>query len=146
MTAFAAAERAALADLLDRVGPDAPTLCAGWATRDLAAHVVLRERRPDAAAGILIRALAGHTGRVQATLAATPWSALVAKVRRAPWWSPVSNPLTDGLANRTELFIHHEDVRRAQPDWAPRELPADPAAALRGQTRLAARRALRRVP
>lgn len=23
------------------------------------------------------------------------------------------------------MVVHHEDVRRAQPDWSPRELPAD---------------------
>jgi uncharacterized protein (TIGR03085 family) len=27
-------------------------------------------------------------------------------------------------ANLMEYFIHHEDVRRAQPDWQPRDLPA----------------------
>jgi uncharacterized protein (TIGR03083 family) len=45
---LARAERAALCDLFDEVGPDAPTLCAGWTTRDLAAHLVIRERRADA--------------------------------------------------------------------------------------------------
>ena len=45
-------ERLALCALLDETGPDAPTLCEGWTTGDLAAHLVLRERRPDAAAGV----------------------------------------------------------------------------------------------
>ena len=45
-------ERRALCALLDETGPDAPTLCEGWTTGDLAAHLVLRERRPDAAAGV----------------------------------------------------------------------------------------------
>src|ERR1700744_5490681 len=58
-------ERAALAALLDETGPDSPTLCEGWQTRDLAAHLVLRERRPDAAAGVVGGPLAGHTARVQ---------------------------------------------------------------------------------
>jgi len=62
-------ERLALCDLLDATGPDAPTLCEGWLTRDLAAHLVLRERRPDAAAGVLGGPLAGHTERVQRRLA-----------------------------------------------------------------------------
>ncbi|GAA1758815.1 TIGR03085 family metal-binding protein [Luedemannella helvata] len=146
MTRFAAMERQGLADLLDEVGPDAPTLCEGWTARDLAAHLVLRERRPDAAAGILLAPLAGYTERVQGSLAAGPWPRLVAKVRRAPWWSPVSNRLTDELANRVELFVHHEDVRRARPGWAPRALPAGQAEALWGQTRAFAKRALRRVP
>src|ERR1700731_945378 len=46
-------ERLALCALLDKTGPDAPTLCEGWTTGDLAAHLVLRERRPDAAAGVI---------------------------------------------------------------------------------------------
>ncbi len=58
-------ERLALCGLLEKTGPDAPTLCEGWNTGDLAAHLVLRERRPDAAAGILGGPLAGYTTRVQ---------------------------------------------------------------------------------
>ena len=50
MTA-ASRERAALVTTMRAVGPDAPTLCGDWTTRDLAAHLVLRERRPDAAPG-----------------------------------------------------------------------------------------------
>ncbi len=53
----AARERASLSDLLDRVGPDAPTLCEGWNARDLTAHLVLRESRPDAVLGVVIRPL-----------------------------------------------------------------------------------------
>ena len=41
-------ERLALCALLDKSGPDAPTLCEGWTTGDLAAHLVLREHRPAA--------------------------------------------------------------------------------------------------
>ena len=36
---FAALERAALCDALLEVGPDSPTLCDGWTSHDLAAHV-----------------------------------------------------------------------------------------------------------
>src|SRR4051812_50200443 len=49
--AFVASERAALADLFEEVGPDASTCCAGWTTAHLAAHVVVRDRRPDALPG-----------------------------------------------------------------------------------------------
>ena len=52
MTSVAATERADLCDLFRAVGPDAPTLCEGWTTRDLAAHLVVRERRPDAVAKV----------------------------------------------------------------------------------------------
>ncbi|HWM99593.1 MAG TPA: maleylpyruvate isomerase family mycothiol-dependent enzyme, partial [Streptosporangiaceae bacterium] len=58
-------ERSALCALLDKTGPDAPTLCEGWTTGDLAAHLVLRERRLDAAAGVAGGPLAGYTARVQ---------------------------------------------------------------------------------
>ena len=51
---LASRERAALCDLFAEVGPDAPTLCAGWTTRDLAAHLLVRERRPWASAGIVV--------------------------------------------------------------------------------------------
>ena len=58
-------ERAALVETLRSVGPDAPTLCGGWTTRDLTAHLVLREYRLDAAPGITVPALAGYTTKVQ---------------------------------------------------------------------------------
>ena len=44
--------RRELCDALLTVGPDAPTLCEGWTTRDLATHLIVRETRPDAALGI----------------------------------------------------------------------------------------------
>src|SRR4051812_45020481 len=48
---FADTERRALAGLLSPLGPGAPTLCEGWATAHLAAHLVVREPRPDALPG-----------------------------------------------------------------------------------------------
>ncbi|MCP2256925.1 TIGR03085 family protein [Streptoalloteichus tenebrarius] len=119
-------ERRQLCDLLDRVGPDEPTLCAGWRTRDLAAHLVLRERRPDASPGIVLRPLAGYTALVQRRLASRPWGELVRTLRQGPpRWSPFAIPGVDEAVNGTEFFVHHEDVRRAREGWAPR--PADPA-------------------
>jgi uncharacterized protein (TIGR03085 family) len=117
-------ERAALCDLLDRLGPDAPTLCAGWTTYDLAAHLVLRERRPDAMGGIALKPLARYTASVQNGLKAKhPFPELVGLVRR-PGGVFGLLPALDEAVNTLELFIHHEDVRRAQPAWEPRELPA----------------------
>jgi uncharacterized protein (TIGR03085 family) len=142
VTDFASRERAALADLLEAVGPDAPTLCEGWTARDLAAHLVVRASRPDAAAGIVIRGLAEHTRKVQDRAAAGDWSDLVAKVRRRPWWGA----LLDEPFNRVEYFVHHEDVRRAQPGWQPREISAEFAAALWSRVRPQARLVLRRTP
>ncbi len=104
------------------VGPDAPTLCGDWTARDLAAHLVLRERRMDASPGILVPALAGHTERVQRGIARKEWNSLLDDVRSGPpVWSPFR--LVDEQANLSEMFIHHEDVRRAQSDWTVRTLP-----------------------
>jgi uncharacterized protein (TIGR03085 family) len=145
MTA-AARERAALVSTMRDVGPDAATLCGDWTTRDLAAHLVLRERRPDAAPGILIPALAGYTARKQKQLTdSTDWPKLLDMVASGP---PLYSPLKllDPLVNTTEMFIHHEDVRRAAPGWQPRELDGDLASALRRQVRLAARMSLSHPP
>lgn len=143
----AADERQALSALLEQVGPDAPTLCAGWAARDLAAHLVIREHRVDAALGIAVPALASHTRRVQDSYAARDWADLVARVRRGPGllW-PTSIGRVDELVNTAEFLVHHEDVRRAQPGWRPR--PPEPvrdAAAWRS-ARTAARLNLRKAP
>ena len=121
----ARAERQELCDLFLDVGPDAPTLCAGWTTRDLAAHLVVRESRPDAALGIVIKPLSGHADAVQAKVAMRPWPDLVRDVRTGPpMLSPFRLPGVQGVADPFEFTIHHEDVRRARPDWAPRLLPA----------------------
>ena len=145
VTDFARRERLALADLLTDLGPDQPTLCTGWTTRDLAAHLVVRERRPDGSAGMIIPALRDHGERVRRAQAAEPYDRTLAELRTPPWWSPVSNPLVDKLTNTGEFFIHHEDVRRAQPGWQPRELAIEDAAALWGQVRFRARIALGRL-
>jgi uncharacterized protein (TIGR03085 family) len=143
MTQYARNERRALADLLITTGPDAPTLCEGWTTRDLAAHLVVRDRRPDTAAGILIPAFAGHTEKVRLTEAAKPYPEVVEQIRNPPWWSPVSNPLTHELANGLEYFVHHEDVRRAGPDVPPRTLGTGQQRALWGAVKLTAKMGLR---
>ncbi|GGM63723.1 TIGR03085 family protein [Thermopolyspora flexuosa] len=118
-------ERTALCDLLEQVGPDAPTLCAGWTTADLAAHLVLRERRFDAVPGIGFAPLAPYTAKVQRRIRDRhSWPELVGLVRQGPpVWSPYRLPAADALVNTLELFIHHEDVRRARDGWEPRELP-----------------------
>ncbi|HEY2057961.1 TIGR03085 family metal-binding protein [Amycolatopsis sp. NBC_01480] len=119
-------ERQALSALFEEVGPDAPTLCEGWATRDLAAHLIVREHRLDASPGIMLPALAGYTKRVQDQYAAKPWAELVDEVRRGPaWYWPMAIGPLNELTNGGEFLVHHEDVRRAQPGWEPR--PADPS-------------------
>jgi uncharacterized protein (TIGR03085 family) len=145
VTDFARRERLALADLLADLGPDQPTLCTGWTTGDLAAHLVVRERRPDASAGLLIPALAAHGERVRRAQLAKPYATTLSELRNPPWWSPVSNPVVERLTNTGEFFIHHEDVRRARPGWEPRPLAVEDATALWNQARFRARLALSRL-
>lgn len=120
-------ERAALCDLLDELGPDAPTLCTGWTTRDMAVHLVLREREPRAAPGILLggpfRSALERTSR---RLGARPYPELVEAVRSGP--PPLLAPL-DPVVNLLEYFVHHEDVRRGSGGGQPRpEAEAGPLA------------------
>lgn len=123
MSTHAKRERLLLADLLETAGPDAPTLCEGWSTRDLAAHVVVRERRADAAGGLLIKQLAPRLERVQAEFAEKPYEELIQLIRTGPpRLSPFSLKQIDEASNTVEFYVHTEDVRRAQPDWTPREL------------------------
>jgi uncharacterized protein (TIGR03085 family) len=139
-------ERAALVDTMRTVGPDAPTLCAGWTTRDLAAHLVVRERRLDATPGIAIPFLAGYTEKVQRQVAASAdWDDLLDKIASGP---PLFSPfrLLDPVANMDEMFIHHEDVRRAQTDWEPRSLDDGTVTALRRPLALMARLTMGKVP
>lgn len=114
MPNFAHDERIGLCDTFLSVGPDAPTLCGDWTTRDLAAHLVIREGRPDAAAGMFLPMLANHLDSVQRRAAELPWEQLVEKVRTGPpRFSPFAIPGVDEKANLSEYFIHHEDVLRA---------------------------------
>lgn len=140
-------ERAALCDLFTELGPDQPTLCTGWRTRDLAAHLVVRERRLDAAPGILLTPLAGYTKRVQDGYAGKPWAELVDLVRQGPpGYSPIRIPVLDRLVNSVELFVHHEDVRRAQPGWQPRDPDPERDAVTWAGVSRAGRMTLRRSP
>jgi uncharacterized protein (TIGR03085 family) len=126
VTTPARAERNALSDLFLEVGPDVPTLCEGWDARDLAAHLVVRERRPDTAPGLVIPAFAGHSEKVRVAATEQPWGELVGLVRGGPpVWNPMHLTAIDALVNTVEYFVHHEDVRRAQAGWTARAL--DPA-------------------
>jgi uncharacterized protein (TIGR03085 family) len=139
-------ERAALVTTMRGVGPEQPTLCGDWTTRDLAAHLVVRERRLDAAPGILIPKFADYTERVQSQVAAeNDWNVLLDQIASGP---PLFSPfkVLDPLVNVAEMFIHHEDVRRAVSGWEPRELDAGTTAALARQVGLMARMTMSSPP
>jgi uncharacterized protein (TIGR03085 family) len=112
-------ERAALCDTFEKFGPDAPTLCDSWLTLELAAHLVAREARSDAALGLVVPFLAGHLQRVMDRYKAKGYETLVGMLRTGPPWMHRTGPLA--TANVTENFIHHEDVRRASGE-SPRAL------------------------
>jgi uncharacterized protein (TIGR03085 family) len=123
MPRYARIERDALADALLEAGPDAPTLCEGWTASDLAAHIVVRDRRPDAAPGIMIKSLAGWTDRVRDGVRdGHPYPELVGLARSGPRFSPMNIAALDEAANTIEFFVHTEDVRRGRPGWQPRQL------------------------
>jgi uncharacterized protein (TIGR03085 family) len=125
-------ERIEVCDLLLELGPDAPTLCEGWTTADLAAHLVLREhfhRWSDAQ---------------RAVEKAKGLPAMVARLRAGapliPWRLPGIRNVFNGL----EYFIHHEDVRRAN-GRDPRAPMADLEALSWRMVGYSARRVARRI-
>ncbi|MER5734161.1 MULTISPECIES: TIGR03085 family metal-binding protein [unclassified Streptomyces] len=147
MSTHAKRERLLLADLLEAAGPDAATLCEGWRTRDLAAHVVVRERRPDAAAGTLVPVLKERLERVQEEFAGKPYEELIGLIRTGPpRFSPFTIKQVDEGANVVEFYVHAEDVRRAQPGWSARELDPVFADALWSRLERGARLLGRKAP
>jgi uncharacterized protein (TIGR03085 family) len=139
-------ERAALVETMRVVGPEAPTLCGDWTTRDLAAHLVVREGRLDTTPGIAVPFLAGYTEKVRRqTAESTDWEVLLDKVGSGP---PLYSPfkIFDPVANMGEMFIHHEDVRRAQAGWEPRPLDDATVRALGRGLPIMARLTLAKAP
>lgn len=117
---FAADERSDFCDAALAVRPTAPTLCAGWTTVDLVAHVWTRENDPLSMPGIALPALAGFTER-RNLAAVDRWGfrGLVELVRQGPPATSVfALPGMDEKANTVELFVHTEDIRR--PNGLPR--------------------------
>lgn len=146
MTNHAHAERLALSSTFVRVGPHAPTLCEGWDTSDLAAHLVIRETRPDAQVAALVPGLAAYAQSLQDKLAARSFDQLVEAVRSGPpAWHPTRLPAVDAVVNTAEFFVHHEDVLRAEPSWAVRPLPDGLQQALWRVCSTAGRLALRKA-
>jgi uncharacterized protein (TIGR03085 family) len=111
---FDADERAQLSDLLEELGPDAPTLLPSWKTRDIAAHLVLRERDHLAGPGLVLPGswsrLADRRGRA---LARRDFTWLVGTLRSGPPTGFFRIGWVRRLASLNEFFVHHEDVRRA---------------------------------
>lgn len=121
-TTVAQVERAQLCDLFEQVGPHARTLCHGWETRHLAAHLVVREGTPM---GIL-KSMAGGSGDADVERLADErdFASLVDEIRGGPpRLSLFGTGLTDKAFNGLEFLVHHEDVRRAEAGFDRRDLP-----------------------
>ena len=115
-------ERTALCDAALQLGEDQPTLCGEWTVKDLVVHLLVRERSP-AAAGIVLSPLSKLTDLESRRFAARDFTVLVEKLRHGPpRWSPYAVPKLDKTFNTLEYFVHHEDIRRAQPTWEARQL------------------------
>lgn len=125
---FVQPSRELLAETLIAAGPQDPTLCEGWDTRHLAAHLYVREHQPLDALGMLGGPLAARTDKAinslaDAAVTVAEFNNLVAKFRRGPGrLSPMRIKRVDRAANTIEYFVHTEDVRRAQERWVPRAL------------------------
>jgi uncharacterized protein (TIGR03085 family) len=136
------AERAALCDTLGRVGPAAPTLCEGWTTADLAAHLVVRERNPLAAPGIVFGGpFASYTASAMEREKAKGYGVLLATLRGGP---PGYMKSMMAAVNVNENWVHHEDVRRANGD-GPRSEDPDVASVLTGVIKRTAKFGTRRI-
>jgi uncharacterized protein (TIGR03085 family) len=125
MSSHVLEERQALAELLREVGPDAPTLCTGWDTRLLLAHLVRRERsllEVGARARLPIAGLAADRA-MRMYAAETSYDDMLDQLSDgAPPWSFFALPPAREAFNLLEYAIHLEDVRRVDPSVAPRPL------------------------
>ena len=109
-----AVERAQLCDLLEELGPLAPTLLEPWAARDLAAHLVLRERDYLAAPGLVLPGPWSRlAARRQGALALRDFAGLVTALRSGPPPGFFRIGWVRRMPSLNEFFVHHEDLRRA---------------------------------
>jgi len=158
MVHFAADERRSLAETLRRTDPAAPTLSGDWTAAQLAAHLVLRERSATELLGRIPNASMQRIAQreIDRLVAKQPYPQIVAAVDAGPSWRDARFPLPTALiwslppvregANLLEYLVHHEDVRRAAADWAPRALPADLVAEVWRRLPASIRLTMRRVP
>lgn len=145
-------ERAALADAFSHASPDDPTLCAGWTTSHLLAHLVQREndlfgniadqigRRPPGEEK--------HLGELVATAQTRRgYDALIRRLADGPpRWSPMN--WAGEQLNLLEFLIHHEDLRRGNGAGTPppRQLPSEERQVIFQRLTTLAKLSYRRAP
>jgi uncharacterized protein (TIGR03085 family) len=80
-------------------------------------------------------------------LAKQDWEQTIGVLRGGPpRWSVFAIPALDEIANLSEFFVHHEDVRRAVDGFTRRDLGPDLQGALWGGLARMGRLLLRKVP
>ena len=133
---FDAIEREQLCDLLDELGPQAPTLLNPWTTRDLAAHLALREHDLLAAPGLVVPGAWGRFAEQRRlALKETGFTDLVATIRSGPPPGFFRIGVVRRFPNLNEFFVHHEDVRRANGFGSRTNPPSEDATLFRNVTR-----------
>ena len=113
-------ERAQLCNTLEKLGPQAPTLCKGWLAEDLAAHLMIREHDPLALPGMALPGpFSNYTKAAMEKAKQQGFDKLVSTLRQGP---PLLYKLPGPLAtaNLVENWVHHEDLRRPAGE-APRD-------------------------
>lgn len=108
--------RTHLVTILERTGPGKPTLCDGWNTEHMVAHLLLRETRPDVAAGVVIPPLGRRTDRKTDEMAeqltdGRLYMQALEKFSATKTPNRLHEKIDEGM-NYTEYVIHREDVLR----------------------------------
>jgi uncharacterized protein (TIGR03085 family) len=143
------AERHDLVTTLREAGPAAPTLCIGWDARTLLAHLIRRERSPlELIARAKVPGIAEHAEEAMVGYAKshTFSDMLTTFDSGPPFYSVFSFGPTQEALNLLEYVIHHEDVRRAVGQAAPRTLDQERERAVLRRLRAFARFTMRSSP
>jgi uncharacterized protein (TIGR03083 family) len=124
-------QRSSLADLLEDLREDewdAPSLCAGWRVREVAAHLALAHTGTGAALAGLVRARGSFDRMVRDTAlrhSAAPSAQLVREIR-AMVGSRRHAPGITHLEPLLDVLVHGQDI--AIPLGRPRPVPSDAGA------------------
>jgi len=112
---FDTQERFGLCDLFEELGADVPTLLDGWIAKDLAAHIVLRERDLLAAPCLVLPGPFQRFAeqRRLRLVERREFGWLVARIRSGPPPGFFRIGWVRSFPNLNEFFVHHEDLRRA---------------------------------
>ncbi len=124
--ALAVRERADFADLLAGLSPeqwDAPTLCAGWTVRQVAAHVISYDALSWRATFSLLARSRFNLNRANALCVAENSSADLVALFRAHARPRGVTTVFGGMIPLLDGLIHQQDVRR--PLGLRREIPHD---------------------